>query len=351
MENGARVSRPLTGQLRLPDDASALDVTRAFWTQYGKESIVSCQSSGKSKFEITFGSTRFYEATRAGGLLIADTKIFLEPLEETTRWLTLRNAPYELPRAAIVSALSTYGHVLHHEFEVPAEMAPVTNGNRRIRMRMRRPVPNFLKIGAYNVMVTYAGVVRLCRRCNGEGHVASACATPFCKVCHEWGHDISDCPDAAKHSSAQRLLDFPSLEEAGQAAEEASKVIPAVAVPEVVTPATGMDVSDGETDSLDDALQVDVEDHSVSSEATSYAEALSGSREDLRFTNRSGKTTPSSQPSMDTNVPRDWSDSSFSQPGTTKENMTVLRNTLSRKKRHRTSSADPPGNPDGDGNV
>ncbi|KAH9359748.1 hypothetical protein HPB48_021307 [Haemaphysalis longicornis] len=70
----------------------------------------------------------------------------------------------------------------------------LATGVRYVRLDMVQPVPNFLGVGRYVVQCEYEGVLRVCRRCNGSGHMAADCKALQCSRCGLFdAHDIEAC--------------------------------------------------------------------------------------------------------------------------------------------------------------
>ncbi|KAH7946172.1 hypothetical protein HPB49_020951 [Dermacentor silvarum] len=63
---------------------------------------------------------------------------------------------------------------------------------------MSKPVPNFMSIHGHRVMMEYRGMRRVCARCGDDGHMATACTSPYCKRCGVFGHDTDGCIEECK---------------------------------------------------------------------------------------------------------------------------------------------------------
>ncbi|KAH6919686.1 hypothetical protein HPB50_029326 [Hyalomma asiaticum] len=65
-------------------------------------------------------------------------------------------------------------------------------------MEMSRPMPNFATIQGHRVMFEYRGMRRVCARCGEDGHMATACSSPYCKRCGAFGHETEGCEEECK---------------------------------------------------------------------------------------------------------------------------------------------------------
>lgn len=99
----------------------------------------------------------------------------------------------EMGAWVLIQLFEQYGKVETHIKEKDQKRGWY-NGNRKIKMRMEKPIPNVLKIGVYPIYVHYEGVQQLCRRCHEPDHRAYECTVPFCQRCRELGHEKQSCP-------------------------------------------------------------------------------------------------------------------------------------------------------------
>ncbi|KAK8784546.1 hypothetical protein V5799_009089 [Amblyomma americanum] len=96
--------------------------------------------------------------------------------------------------ALLTNALDPFGRIMGKTMECVPGFPDVPSGVVRIRMEMSRPVPNLLKVADKTVQCEYEGVVRVCRKCEVEGHLSATCTAPQCSRCMKFGHDSCDAP-------------------------------------------------------------------------------------------------------------------------------------------------------------
>ncbi len=70
------------------------------------------------------------------------------------------------------------------------------DGVRHYRVRIKSPIPNFLRFGRAQIFLRYDGQQRTCSHCNQTGHMASACYSEVCFNCDQVGHLASACQTA-----------------------------------------------------------------------------------------------------------------------------------------------------------
>lgn len=70
------------------------------------------------------------------------------------------------------------------------------DGVRHYRVRIKSPIPNFVRFGRIQIFLRYEGQPRTCRHCNQTSHMASACYSQVCFNCEQVGHLASACPTA-----------------------------------------------------------------------------------------------------------------------------------------------------------
>ena len=183
-----------TPQVPLP----AADVFRAFRESNVNSSDVSClQRTSNGQVVFTFRRAECKEQfLRRSVLNVSGTPYALQDVDRPLTYLQIFDAPHELPDPAIIQRLSRYCDVIHHRrsFFTEPGWEHFHNGVCHYRVRIKSPIPSFLRFDRYYVQFRYFGQPRTCRLCGQTNHLASACHTIICFNCEKTGHLASDCP-------------------------------------------------------------------------------------------------------------------------------------------------------------
>ena len=144
---------------------------------------------------ITFRSNALKEKFLAlNSITINDGNYALQDIDRPLTYLTVYDAPLELSDFAIIKRLSPFCDVIHYRGGRFEHKPNVCNGLRHYRVRIIKPVPNFLRFGKYQVFIKYAGPPLTCRRCNQPGHFSKTCQNKVCFNCERLEHEANFCP-------------------------------------------------------------------------------------------------------------------------------------------------------------
>ena len=130
---------------------------------------------------------------RLNSMQIGDRNYAINDGDNRLTFLNIYDVPYELPDSAIALRLEPFCEVVHmRRGRFPRNN--VFNGNRHFRIRIRQPIPSYLRFGKFLVRLSHDGQDHTCRRCNRMGHFANDCPNTFCFNCEELGHKADGCP-------------------------------------------------------------------------------------------------------------------------------------------------------------
>ena len=120
----------------------------------------------------------------------------LQDIDCPLTYVQVFDPPLEMPDETIIQRLAKYCDVLHHRRGYFREegWTHVQDGVRHFRVRIKQPIPNFIRFGKILIHFPYDGQPRTCRHCNQTGHYVNACHSIICYNCEELGHLASDCP-------------------------------------------------------------------------------------------------------------------------------------------------------------
>ena len=114
-------------------------------------------------------------------LKIQNESYVVQDIDRPSSFLTIYDAPFELSDLAFIKRLAPFAPNYNcSKFNfVPG----VYNGLCHYRVRIVKPVRNFLRFGKYQIFLKYDGQHPTCRHCNLPGHFANACPHKVCFNC------------------------------------------------------------------------------------------------------------------------------------------------------------------------
>ena len=191
-------NRPLTVSFQPRYFLPACDVFDALRNADLDNTAVSCvQRLSSGTIVLTFRRPEQKNAFLSRNFIsVHDQPLALQDVDRPLTFVQVFDAPHELPDTAVISRLSKYCDVISNRrgyFREPG-WENVQDGVRHFRVRLRSPIPSFLRFGKFLVHVRYPGQQRTCRHCHQPGHLANTCSNQCCFNCDEVGHLSSSCP-------------------------------------------------------------------------------------------------------------------------------------------------------------
>ena len=119
----------------------------------------------------------------------------LHPLPRPVTFMTVYDAPNELPPSALQARLSKYGKAFLQRLGKLQEFPGVLNGLRHVCMDIRTPIPFYLRFGKFLLRVYYDGQLKTCCKCNASDHLGKDCNNTVCFNCDTIGHTAKECKE------------------------------------------------------------------------------------------------------------------------------------------------------------
>ena len=191
--------RPCTAFVNPRTRLSATNVFEALKLSDVDPKQISCiQRQSNGEIQLTFRNAKQRELfLKKNVIQIRGQPFALQDVDRPLTYLQIFDSPYELPDSTIINRLTKYCDVLHHHrgyFREPG-FEHIQDGVRHYRVRIKNPIPNFLRFGKIQLNLRYEGQPCTCRHCNQTGHYANACHNIVCYNCEQLGHLASDCPE------------------------------------------------------------------------------------------------------------------------------------------------------------
>ena len=130
---------------------------------------------------------------RLNSLHVNSENYALQDIDKPLTFLTIYDAPFELSDLAIIKRLAPFCEVLHYRRGKHSLAPNIYNGLRNYRVRVIKPIPNYLRFGKYQIYIKYSGRIPTCRNCNLPGHFSNVCPNKICFNCENFGHEARDC--------------------------------------------------------------------------------------------------------------------------------------------------------------
>ena len=113
-------------------------------------------------FNVTFHSPRIREYFLSiGRFTVNGIPALLNDSESPISFIVVKSAPAELPDAAIIARLKCFGDVLSFR-RCKHYGTGIENGTRTARMRLRTPIPSYVRLASETLYVYYTGQIRTC---------------------------------------------------------------------------------------------------------------------------------------------------------------------------------------------
>ena len=191
-------NRPLTVSFQPRYLLRGCDIFEALRNADLDNTNVSCvQRLNSGTIVLTFRRPEQKDAFLSRNVIsVHNQPLALQDVDRPLTFVQVFDAPHKLPDTAVISRLSKYCDVIsnHRGYFREPGLENVQDGVRHFRVRLRSPIPSFLRFGKFLIHVRYTGQHRTCPRCHQPGHLTNTCSNQCCFNCDEVGHLSSSCP-------------------------------------------------------------------------------------------------------------------------------------------------------------
>ena len=133
------------------------------------------------------------------------------PVSGELTYLTVYDAPFEMPDSAIIKWLAPDCKVYSSCLGKLQQYPDVYNGIWHYRVALKQSIPCYLRFGCFQVRFYHKDQVKTCCKCGTHLHVARDCNNEVRFNCDEIGHTSKNCPEKTKccicKSEAHMVID------------------------------------------------------------------------------------------------------------------------------------------------
>ncbi|KAK3728108.1 hypothetical protein QZH41_014265, partial [Actinostola sp. cb2023] len=193
--------RPLTVSLPM----AGRDILRQDYIQglkdYGiLEKDIYCIQRTATRVMVTVKTEAIRKDLIDSGLIqIAGQQMTIQDAQSSLTFVTIFDAPYELPDDAIKRILRPYGRVKTQRRQVHRGTT-IETGIRTIRMNIDKPIPSYIRVGNMILGIKYEGQEATCKKCDSPDHKQWQCHLMRCYNCGEMGHMAVECKERSRCS-------------------------------------------------------------------------------------------------------------------------------------------------------
>lgn len=193
----AKRLKPFTFFGRVPHGTTTVELTKILVKRFSKNELGGVQDFTGGKYEVFLKTRAAVERFLQDPVVeVKGTPVTFEYRGTRAKMVRVFGYSAEHHDVELTSALEQFGKIVSVTRESVTGFPTVTTGIRRVKIEMKRAVPNFLDVIDATVQCEYEGVVRVCRKCGAQGHMGANCETPQCVRCGAYGHETCEaaCP-------------------------------------------------------------------------------------------------------------------------------------------------------------
>lgn len=207
-------TRPCSAFFKVGEDVTSKQIFDSFWNSGIPVEAVRClQRKPSGEVVVTFSTAQYRDLFRQHSPLIERQKYPTHPDSDPLVFLTIYDAPHELPDSAIEHRLEPFCKVYSHRRGKVQGYPNACNGICHYRISMFQSVPCYLRFGRFQVRFYHDGQQKTCRKCGSPDQLALDCENSVCFNCVSIGHTSRDCVEAMRccicKSTGHKVVDCP----------------------------------------------------------------------------------------------------------------------------------------------
>ena len=197
-------NRPMSARFILADNSvdSKTILDKIITMGIPRTHVTCIQRFRSGQVDVTFAKKESRELFLSKVATTFERPVAPRPTWQSGIFVTVRDAPWELPDDLIKQRLQKYGTVysIRRAFNQSLLPEKVPDGRRVLRMIVRQPIPPFMKFGPFLVRIFYPEQPRVCWKCNSPDHIGRVCPEYYCFNCDQTGHQSHACEERIKCS-------------------------------------------------------------------------------------------------------------------------------------------------------
>lgn len=188
--------RPSSAYFRTDEFISTKDILTAIERDGIDIKSVRClQRKPNNEVMITFSKRAIRDQfVEISSFHVKRRSYFVRSASTAYTYLTIYDAPHELPDSGIEERLAPFCTVKHKRRGRCEGYPDIFNGQRHYQVILKKPVPSFLRFGKFQLRFWHPNQPKTCRRCNLPDHLAKDCRAEICFNCDGIGHEANSCP-------------------------------------------------------------------------------------------------------------------------------------------------------------
>ena len=206
------MSFPKSVVLHFPEEVykfvGVADISPQLLNALGPDKVSAVQFLRNGRVRVTTKTTAYRdELLRGSSFRYGDVEVPVSAADALFLAVYVRDLPYEVPDADVVSVFKAFGVVLSIRPCFFKNFPSVANGTRVLQMSFTDPLPSTLYVASSPVRVWHPGQPAFCSVCREPGHLPRDCQySGLCLKCRSPGHKARNCPSNMSTSAPSSVV-------------------------------------------------------------------------------------------------------------------------------------------------